>query len=73
MEQGNCIPGTDIERPKVRLTGSDGNALAIVGKVKRALERAGADRGVADTFVKEALSGDYNHVLTTAMRYADCC
>lgn len=53
----------------VTLTGTDGNALAIVGKVRRALERNGIHDDECEAFVHEALSGDYDHVLQTAMRW----
>jgi len=49
---------------KVQLTGTDGNAFAILGKVKRALPS-----DVRAEFVAEATSGDYNNVLATAMRW----
>jgi len=56
---------------KVRLTGKDGNALAIVGRVKNALLEAGVSKEEADEFVKEALSGDYDHLLQTVMRWVE--
>lgn len=56
---------------KVRLTGTDGNAFAIIGKVTQALKRAGASLEDVDAFRKEAMSGDYDNVLVTAMRWVD--
>ena len=56
---------------KVKLTGTDGNALAIVGNVKRALQRAGVGRDELEAFQAEALSGDYDNVLQTAMRWVN--
>jgi hypothetical protein len=50
----------------VQLTGSDGNAFAIIGKVKRALPS-----DVQAEFMAEATSGDYNNVLATAMRWVN--
>jgi hypothetical protein len=55
---------------QVQLTGEDGNAFAILGAVSQALKRAG-HREAADEFYKEATSGDYDHLLQTAMRYVD--
>ena len=43
----------------------DGNAMAIIGTVTKALRRAKAPKVVIDTFFKEATSGDYEHVLKT--------
>ena len=47
----------------------DGNAFAIIGAVSRALRRAGNDKSVVDTFAAEAMSGNYDHVLQTAIAY----
>ena len=55
----------DIE---VELIGHDGNVFAILGKVRRALERAGYV-GAAEMFFEEATSGDYDHLIATTMRY----
>ena len=35
------------EKPVVKLTGRDGNAVAIMGRVKQALRRKGADRNTS--------------------------
>jgi hypothetical protein len=54
----------------VKLTGEDGNAFAIIGKVSAALKKNGyAD--LSREFQKEAISGDYNHLLQTAMEYVE--
>lgn len=58
-------------KPKVKLIGTDGNALSLVSKVKCALKHAGADREYINKFQKEALSGDYNNVLQTCMDYVE--
>ena len=58
-------------KPVVRLTGRDGNAFSIMGSVKQALKRAGADKEYIDTYMSEAMSGDYNHLLTVSMEYVD--
>ena len=46
------------------LSGPDGNAFAIIGKVSGALKRAGL-RAEAAEFQAEAMSGDYAHLLDT--------
>jgi menaquinone-dependent protoporphyrinogen IX oxidase len=58
-------------RPTVVLVGRDGNAGAIIGSVSVALRRAGNPAGVVNAFRREATSGDYDHVLQTAMAYAE--
>ena len=58
-------------KPTVRLVGEDGNAFYILGKVKQALEEAGADKEYTDKYIEEATSGDYDHLLATTMDYVD--
>ena len=53
----------------VRLTGRDGNAFSLLGAVSRALRSAGVPDKEVREFFKEATSGDYDHLLQTAMRW----
>lgn len=53
------------------LVGMDGNAFAIIGNVRGMLRRAGASKEFLAAFMAEAMSGDYDHVLQTAMAYLD--
>jgi len=55
----------------VQLTGEDGNAFFIIARVSKALKVAGHG-DVVEEFQKEAMSGDYNLVLETCMKYVDC-
>ena len=50
----------------VQLTGEDGNAFAIIGKVRRAIKEAGATPEQLEEFTTQATSGDYMNVLRTA-------
>lgn len=54
---------------KVKLVGTDGNAFAILGVVKSAMRKGKVPQEDVDSFMKEAMSGDYNHLLQTAMQY----
>lgn len=59
-----------ITNIKVKLTGADGNAFALMGKVRQALRRGGrAD--LIEKFTKEATSGNYDHLLATCMKYVE--
>jgi len=51
----------------VRLTGTDGNAFSILGKVQRELRRAGVPQEEIRAFTEEATRGDFNHLMATAM------
>lgn len=55
----------------VKLVGEDGNAFAILGRVTKALKRAGASKEEVDEFMAEATSGDYDHLLQTVMRWVE--
>ena len=57
------------EKPTVKLTGADGNAFAIMGRVREALHKAGADKEYVDQYLKEAMFGDYDNLLCVTMDY----
>jgi hypothetical protein len=57
--------------PKVTLTGEDGNAFSIMGRCQRAARRAGWTQEQIDVVLNEMQSGDYNHLLQTAMKHFD--
>lgn len=52
----------------VELTGNDGNAFAILGRVRRAVLRSNHPE-LADQFVQDAIAGDYDHLLATCFVY----
>lgn len=56
---------------KVQLVGTDGNAFAVLGKVRNALRSAGVPQEERDEFMAEAMSGDYDHLLATCMRWVE--
>jgi len=60
-----------LSKPTVKLIGQNGNAFSVMGNVKRALKRAGADQEYIDQYLEEAISGDYNHLLTVSMKYVN--
>jgi len=62
---------TPIKKPVVQLIGSDSNPFAIMGTVKSALKKAGADQEYIEQYITEATSGDYDNVLTVTMEYID--
>ena len=56
---------------KVKLVGLDGNAFSIIGRcVKEAQKHL--DKSIIDSFKVEAMSGNYDHLLMTCMKYFDC-
>lgn len=71
-------PTTDVQNgPKfpeihVQLSGEDGNAFFIMGRVGAALRRAGIPKETINEFYDDAKSGDYDHLLQTCMRWVTC-
>lgn len=55
----------------VELVGQDGNAMSIIGRVLKALRRGGATEDEQNIFLDEAMSGDYNNVIQTTMRWVN--
>ena len=53
----------------VKLVGQDGNAFNILGICLRAMHQAGLSQEEQNAFENEALSGDYNNLLTTCMKW----
>ena len=58
-------------KPTVELTGTDGNAFFILGRVKKALLKAGADKEYASKYMEEAMAGDYDNLLAVTMDYVE--
>lgn len=56
---------------KVKLTGTDGNAFAIMGKVSGALRKAGASKEDVESYMQESMSGDYDNLLRTACKWVN--
>lgn len=54
---------------EVKLVGQDGNAIAILFKVKKALKKAKVDGEELALFERDAMSGDYDHLLRTCMSW----
>lgn len=81
LEDDEYEVGEDSEarypQVRVRLVGADGNAFAVIGRVTQALRDGLKEAGMehraimseVSAFQKEATSGDYDHLLATAMRW----
>ena len=60
-----------LSKPTVKLIGQDGNAFSIMGRVKKALMQAGADKEYIDKYLKESTVGDYSYLLAVSMEYVN--
>ena len=56
---------------QVQLMGEDGNAFAILGRVKKALSKNGIDKETVKQYIEEATSGDYHHLLYVTTCWVD--
>jgi len=57
---------------EVQLVGLDGNAFSIMARVAEALKRGGVAKDEIEAYYAESTSGDYDHLLRTAMRWVNC-
>ncbi len=57
------------EKPVVKLIDTNGNAFAIIGRVKDALFKAGADKEYVSKYQDEVMAGDYDNLLCVTMDY----
>lgn len=55
----------------VPLIGEDSNAMSIVGRVAKALRRAGVSNDEVAAFRLEAYSGDYDNLLNVVREWVE--
>lgn len=60
---------TRFPEVQVKLTGTDGNAFAIMGRVARALRQGGASEDEVQEYMDASMSGDYDNLLRTAIEW----
>ena len=56
---------------KVKLTGTNGNAFAIMGVVTKALRQNDVSADEISEYQAESTSGDYNNLLQVAMKWVN--
>jgi hypothetical protein len=66
------MPNIKYPQIKVMLDGEDGNAFAILGRVTKAMRRAGLTAEQIAEYRDAATSGDYDHLLQVTMQWVDC-
>lgn len=59
----------NLIKPKLNLLQVDGNAFAVMGATMDALQKAGNEQNVIDSYRQEAMNGDYDHLLQVTMAY----
>jgi hypothetical protein len=61
--------GPKFPHVQVKLVGYDGNAFTVLGRVSKEMRRHGIGDADVNAFMTEAMSGDYQHLLATAMHW----
>ncbi|MFO0847825.1 MAG: hypothetical protein U0871_04580 [Gemmataceae bacterium] len=56
---------------RVALAGTDGNALALLGRWRRAARDQGWPEAAIDAVSDAAMAGDYQHLLATLAEHTD--
>ncbi len=60
-----------FENIQVQLTGMDGNAFSILGRVMDAMKKANVSQADIDEFIKDATSDNYDNLLTTVAKWVN--
>ena len=60
------------ELVELQLVGIDSNAFSIMGAFKTAARRQGTPKEEIDAVLKEAMSSDYDHLLSTIIHNTSC-
>lgn len=64
------VPKTDITVNLGDLSGPDGNAFCILGKVRGALKQHGY-KDLVEEYTEQATSGNYDHLLQVTRNYVE--
>jgi len=62
---------TKGRKPACKLVGTDGNVFSIIGRVKRALKKAGQEDRAREFVEKAFCAGSYDEVLRLCMDYVE--
>lgn len=60
-------------KQKYNLVGIDGNAYSVMGYVIQAMKREGFSKSEIDDYKADAMSDDYNHLLSVSAEMIDKC
>ena len=63
----SSTPAPKFPEIEVQLSGEDGGAMAIIGRVSQAMRSAGVSREDRDLYLEDSMSGNYDHLLQVAI------
>lgn len=59
------------QKPRLVLTGANGNAYNILALARKALTKAGYSEQERQRYFDEATAGDYDHLMAVTFRWFD--
>jgi len=62
---------TEVKKPKVKLTGTDGNVFALLGACSKALNKVGQAEQARLMFQEATKADSYHAALAVMMKYCD--
>jgi hypothetical protein len=62
---------TTLDKPKLKLAGTDGNAFALIGAAFRSAKKARWTSDQLNQFKIDATKGDYDHLLRVLQAHFD--
>ena len=62
---------TNEDKPPLKLTGHDSNAFMLLGLARKAAKKAGWPTERWNAVKREAMGGDYDHLLAVLMQHFD--
>ena len=62
---------SEIPKPKLSMVGEDGNAFSIMARASKVARAAGWSDEKIEAYRKEAMDGDYDHLLMVTMEHFD--
>lgn len=68
---GDLKQGEVVKKPKVKLSGMDGNVFGLIGTCSKALKKAGQPENAKKMSEECFKAGSYNEALQIMMKYCD--
>ncbi len=69
MSDGEATREPKYPEIEAQLTGEDGNAFFIIGRVAQKMRGGGVPKDEVEEFTSEAMAGDYSHVLRICAKW----
>ena len=71
MNQNEIRSISDRKKPKVQLSGLDGNAFAIIGRIRKEMRKVGWTKAEIAEATDDMMAGNYDDLLYAAHKYCE--